>query len=250
MGVAREDVCGAIPAGPSQADSPKAVVMHALVEYQTADDNQFVRVQAELIVPKKPPPNGVIFIWPGTQTMPGGPTVRPVGEGVLQPVLTWGSSCVPGALPGHTTWWISPVYVNSVTSIPELRGCHGGPVITVDVGDRLDLDMRLDGTVWDQKVVDLNSMKSTEFRIDLRGQLQQRAVFWIELKTSAKPIEDAVFENVVLTMQTSEPEACELNNAGMNDYVSKSRVSPDGRHCCIDRIVLRAEGVPPSTQDP
>jgi hypothetical protein len=36
----------------------------------------------------------------------------------------------------------------------------------------------------------------------------------------------------------------------MNDYATKSRVSADGLHCCIDRIVLRAEGVPATTIDP
>jgi hypothetical protein len=247
---AATDECGAIPVGRQEPAKPKAVVMHALVEYHTTDANQFVGVRAVLIVPAKPPPSGVIFVWPGTQTFPTGPTVQPVGEGVLQPVLTWGQSCVPGALPGHSTWWISPVYVNDATSIPELSGCHGGPVITVDVGDRLDLDMRLDGTTWNQTVVDLNSKKSTKFPIDLRGQLQQRTLFEIELKTGAKPTEDIIFEHIVLTMQNAEPGACALNNRGMTDYATNSRVSADGLHCCIDRIVLRADGVPATTQDP
>ena len=244
-----DDVCGARSTTP-EAATPKAVVLHGLVEYHTADANEFVGVHATQIVPAKPPAGGVIFAWPGTQAFADSDTYAPVLGGVLQPVLTWGQSCVPGALPGHSTWWISPVYVNSETSIPELRGCHGGPVITVDVGDRLDLDMRLDGTNWDQTVVDLSSQKMTKFRIDLRGQRQQRALFWIELKTSAKPTEDVIFEDIVLTMRMPEPGACALNNGGMNDYVSKSRVSADGLHCCIDRIVLRAEGVPASTKNP
>jgi hypothetical protein len=117
-----EDECGAIPTGPQEAATPKAVVLYALVEYHTSDQNQFVGVHATLTVPAKPPPTGVIFVWPGTQTFPTGSTVQPVGEGVLQPVLTWGQSCVPGALAGHSTWWISPVYVNDVTSIAELNG--------------------------------------------------------------------------------------------------------------------------------
>jgi hypothetical protein len=142
------------------------------------------------------------------------------------------------------------VYVNEETSLPDLRGCHGGPVITADTGDRLDLELRLDGTKWYQRVLDTKSQRTTEFTVDLRGQLQQRALFWIELKTAAKPIEDAIFEDIVLTMQDPEPGACALNNRGMNDYVTKSRVSADGRHCCIDRIVLRAQDVPATTKDP
>jgi hypothetical protein len=245
-----EDECGAISTGSTEAATPKAVVLYALVEYHTTDENQFVGVHATLTVPAKPPPGGVIFVWPGTQTFPDGATVQPVGEGVLQPVLTWGNSCVPGALFGYDTWWISPVYVNDATSIPELNGCHGGSVITVDVGDRLDLDMRLDGTTWNQTVIDQNSKKSTKFSIDLRGQLQQRAIFEIELPTSAKPTEDVIFEDIVLTMRDPEPGACALNNRGTNDYATKSRVSADGLHCCIDRIVLRAEGVPATTKNP
>lgn len=249
-GSVAEDECGPIPTGPPEAATPKAVVLYALVEYHTAEENEFVSIHATLTVPAKPPPYGVIFVWPGTQTFPGGQTVQPVGEGVLQPVLTWGNSCVPGALFGYSTWWISPVYVNEYSSIPELRGCLGGPVIMVDVGDRLDLDMRLDGTVWNQTVVDQNSNKSTEFQIDLRGQRQQRALFEIELKTGARPTEDIIFENIVLTMRNPEPGACVLNNRGTNDYATKSRVSEDGLHCCIDRMVLRAFGVPATTQDP
>jgi hypothetical protein len=224
--------------------------MHALVEYHTKGKNEFVGVHAKLTVPAKPPPTGVIFVWPGTQALPDSDTYLPVGGGVLQPVLTWGQSCVPGALAGHATWWISPVYVNDSSTDPTLAGCHGGPVITVDVHDRLDLDMRLSGTNWAQRVIDLNSRKSTEFSIDLKGQQQQQALFWVELKTAAKPTEDLVFEDVVLSMRMPEPAACVLNNRGMNDYVSKSRVSADGMHCCIDRIVLRVDGVPATTKDP
>jgi hypothetical protein len=246
----KRDECGAIPSTAPKAATPKAVVLHGLTEYHTKPENQFTGVRATLTVPAKPPPTGIIFVWPGTQTLPDGPTEQPVAGGVLQPVLTWGSSCVPGSLRGHSTWWISPVYVNEETKIPELLGCHGGPVISVDVGDRLDLEMRLDKTLWYQQVVDRNSQRSTEFSIDLRGQLQQRALFWIELKTEAKPTEDLIFENIVLTMRDPDPGACALNNRGMNDYVSESRISADGMNCCIDRIVLRAEGVAATTKDP
>lgn len=245
-----QDECGPVPTAAPKAAKAKAVVQYGLSEYHTKANNQFVGVRATLTVPAKPPPTGIIFVWPGTQALPDEATYQPVGGGVLQPVLTWGSSCVPGALPGHSTWWISPVYVNDETTIAELRGCHGGPVISAAVGDRLDLEMRLDKTEWYQKVVDRNSQLATEFSIDLRGQLQQRALFWIELKTAAKPTEDLIFDHIVLKMQDPEPGACALNNRGMNDYVTESRVSADGLTCCIDRIVLRAEGVAATTKDP
>ena len=40
------------------------------------------------------------------------------------------------------------------------------------------------------------------------------------------------------------------DRAAQTSLLSQARVSADGRHCCIDHIVLRAEGVPATTEDP
>ena len=89
-----------------------------------------------------------------------------------------------------------------------------------------------------------------EFAIDMKGQAQARAFFIIELPGSAKPTEDVIFTNSVLTMANADPSACEPLDRGMRDFASKARVSADGKHCCIDRIVLRAQGVTATTTDP
>lgn len=86
--------------------------------------------------------------------------------------------------------------------------------------------------------------------IDMKGQAQARAFFVIELPGNAKPTEDVLFRKTVLTMKDSEPSACEPIARGLTDYASKARVSADGKHCCIDHIVLRAEGGPATTMAP
>jgi hypothetical protein len=58
-----------------------------------------------------------------------------------------------------------------------------------------------------------------------------------------------VFTNTVFSIKMSDPSACDILWRGATDYASEARVSADGKHCCIDRIVLRAEGVPASTTD-
>lgn len=247
-----EDECGTIPVGlPPIAAMAKAVVQNGLVEYHTKAPNEFVGLRTTLHVPAKPAPTGIFFVFPAMQPYPTDPDPGPLGMGILQPVLTWGQpSCVPGAPSGFSSWFISPAYVNEDATERSRRGCFGGPVITVDVDDRLELDMRLEGRNWTQKVVDLESKKTSDFTIDLSGQPQQRALFWIEIKNTGKPVSDLIFEKTVLTLKTPEPGACDLNNRGTRDYASKARVSADGRHCCIDRIVLRADGVTATTMDP
>lgn len=59
-----------------------------------------------------------------------------------------------------------------------------------------------------------------------------------------------IFTNTVLSLAEPNPNACEPVLKGMRDYASKARVSADGKHCCIDRIVLRAAGVMATTIDP
>ena len=114
----------------------------------------------------------------------------------------------------------------------------------------LDIDIHLDGTKWVQRVANANTMQASELSLDLKGQAQGRVFFDIELQTSNKPTEDILFTHTVLSMERSDPSACQPVMRGMNDFASKARVSADGKHCCIDRIVLRASGVMATTLDP
>ncbi len=245
-----EDACGAIPMLPLVAATSGRVREYGTLEYNVEPPNELVALRTTMFVPEEPPPSGTVFLWPGIQPLPSSANYTPIRNGVLQPVLTWGPSCVPGALSGHDTWWISPVYVNISATDYDYRGCLGGPVIRTEPDAPLDIDMWLEGTDWIQTVHDRGSDEMTEFTLDLQGQGQARALFVIELPGSAKPTEDLVFTSTVFSMAMPEPEACEVLWRGANDYASEARVSPDGKHCCIDRIVLRAEGVPASTTDP
>jgi hypothetical protein len=220
------------------------------IEYDVSPPNEWLYMRTTMLVPKEPPAGGTVFLWPGIQPLPSGANYQPIGNGVLQPVLTWGPSCAPGAPSGHSTWWISPVYVNVSSRDSAYRGCHGGPVIEVEPTDLLDLEIYLDKPKWVQKVIERKSKEATEYALDMKGQAQGRAFFVIELPGNAKPTEDVVFTKSVLKMANAEPMACQPLYKGSEDYASKARVSADGTTCCIDHIILRAAGVPATTMPP
>ena len=176
----------------------------------------------------------------------------PIGRGVLQPVLTWGTSCAPGSRFGADNYWISAMYVNVSSREPGYNGCYGGDVMDVAFGDKLYIDMRLkEGTtVWNQTVTNLSNNETVDFDFDLKDQDQNWALFEIEVSTSTLPSSDVIFTDSVLTLAASEPEACTPDSFGPNDYYSAPVASKDGTKCCLERIVLREMGVAATTMDP
>jgi hypothetical protein len=196
--------------------------------------------------------NQILRLWPGLEPIQGSPNYSPIGTGVLQPVLTWGGSCAPGSPPTRTgtNWWISAQYVNTLGSEPKHKGCYGGPVMNVEIGDQLLIDMSLKGTVWNQTITSQKSGKSVAFDMDMAKQEQRWALFEIEMPTSTRPAADVVFTNTVITFEKPEPKACQPNTRGANDYYSTPISSSDGLRCCVARLVLRAQGVAATTMDP
>jgi hypothetical protein len=245
-----EDECGAIPAQPAGKVTSGRVSGPGLIEYDVDAPNVFTGLRTTLAVPAEPTPNGQIFIWPGIQPTPNGTNFQPIGNGALLPVLAWGPSCASDAPAGYSSWWMAPMYSNISSSDPQYAGCHAGKVVPAAPKQLVDIEIRLEGTKWVQSVVNRDTQEASELGLDLKGQAQGRAFFDIELETSNKPTEDIVFTNTVLSMEMSDPNACQPVMRGMNDFASKPRVSSDGRHCCIDRIVLRAAGVMATTTDP
>jgi hypothetical protein len=79
--------------------------------------------------PSKPISEGkVLFLWPGLQPSEKGSHFEPIGNGVLQPVLTYGVSCAPTQQPkAFSSWWISAQYVNTLSSHKQYKGCFSGP---------------------------------------------------------------------------------------------------------------------------
>jgi hypothetical protein len=245
-----EDECGAIPSRAAGGVTSGRVSGPGLIEYAVDAPNVFIALRTTLAVPAEPPPDGHIFIWPGVQPTPHGMNFQPIGNGAVLSVLTWGPLCPSDAPASYSTWWIAPMYTNISSSDPQYSGCHSGRVVLTEPEQLLDVDMHLDGTTWVQKVVNRDTMEASDFSLDLKGQEQGRVFFDIELQTSNKPTEDVVFTNTVLSMAMSDPDACQPVMRGMNDFASEPRVSADGKHCCIDRIVLRAPGVTATTMDP
>jgi hypothetical protein len=142
------------------------------------------------------------------------------------------------------------MYSNISSSDPQYAGCHGGRGLLAEPRQWLEIDVHLEGTRWTERVVNRDTLDASSFSLDLKGQAQGRAFFVIELPSGNKPTEDIVFSHTVLSMDTSDPAACQPVLRGPNDFASKPRVSSDGKHCCIDRIVLRASGVMATTMDP
>jgi hypothetical protein len=192
-------------------------------------------------------------MWPGLEPLEGvSNNFEPIGRGVLQPVLTWGSSCAPGSRAGASNYWISSMYVNVTSRERGYNGCYGGKVMDVEFGDKLYIDMRLkEGTtIWNQKVTNLSNNQSVDFDFDLKDQDQNWALFEIEIASSTLPSSDVIFTDSVLSLASAEPEACTPDSFGPNDYYSAPLASKDGTKCCLERIVLREMGVPATTMDP
>jgi hypothetical protein len=220
-------------------------------QFTLSAGNQILRMVTTLEVPVKPTGNTTLFLWPGLEPLQG-MNYSPIGTGVLQPVLTWGGSCAPGSPQTRMggNWWISAQYVNTLGSEPDHSGCYGGSPMDVEIGDQLLIDMSLKGTVWNQTVTSQKSGDSVDFDMDMNGQPQRWALFEIEMPTSTKPASDVVFTNTVITFEKPEPEACQPNTRGANDYFSAPVTSADGLRCCVARLVLRASGVAATTMDP
>lgn len=248
---ADRDECGAVSTQAPGNVMAGRLSGSGLIEYDASAPNVFTGLRTTLTVPAEPPPNGQIFIWPGIQPTPTAANFQTIGNGALLSVLTWGPSACATDLPAsYSTWWMAPTYSNISASDSRYAGCHIGKVVRAEPTQRLDIDIHLEGTTWVQKVVSRDTLQTSEFSMDLNGQAQGRVFFDIELQTSNKPTEDIVFTHTVLSLETSDPDACQPVLRGTNDFASKPRVSADGKHCCIDRIVLRARGVMATTMDP
>ncbi|HTU60552.1 MAG TPA: hypothetical protein VMF89_19005 [Polyangiales bacterium] len=202
--------------------------------------NTVSRFVTTLHVPKQPSSRSTLFIWPGLQHSGGADPGR-VGNGVLQPVLTWGPSCARSAPPSATSyssWWVSAMYVNVSTSAAGPTGCAGGDSMDVAVGDRLVMDFFVKDNEWTQEVTNLSNMKKIDFTIDLKGQDQNWVIWDIEVPSQARPAEDTIFEKSVLTF-TEPVESCQPTSAAEVDYFSAPVKSPDGKSCCFEKLILK-----------
>ena len=203
--------------------------------------HQVVWLQTTMVVPPQPPASGTLFLWPGIQ--PNGANFQPIDNGVLQPVLTWGPSCAPGKQPrAYSTWWISGQYVNTYGDLPGYTDCNGGPIMSVNVCDTLDIDIALSGSIWTQTVTDEQTNETVTYDIDMLDQSQNLVYFVIEEYSSA-PVSEVIFIDTTIAFDSPDAADCRVYMRGQTDYVSTPAASSDGLQCSIQQIILRAEGI-------
>jgi hypothetical protein len=209
---------------------------YAGVKYLARTPNQILSFKSTLQVPKPPAQKQTLFIWPGLQSRDGAADPGRIGNGVLQPVLTWGPSCNPKAPPNpyDMGWWIAGMYVKT--------GCQGGDYLTTQLGDLLEIDMFLQDNKWVQTIRNVRMDKTVDFTVDLKGQVQNEAMWLIEVPdgSTVKPSDDTIWTQNVLTF--SQPvTSCQPRAVGPADYFSAPILSKDGLHCCWDKMILKAD---------
>ena len=234
--------CYTAPATQVGTQAPGGTVSgYGTVMFWAKSPRQMVRLQTTMVVPPKPPASGTLFLWPGIQ--PDGANFLPIDNGVLQPVLTWGPSCSPGTQPrSYSTWWISGQYVNTNGSLPGYTDCNGGPIMSVNVCDTLEIDIVLDGTVWTQTVTDAQTNQTVTYSIDMQNQAQNLAYFVIEEYSSA-PVSEVIFTDTTITFDSPDTADCKVSERGQTDYVSTPVAENGGLQCSIQQIILRAQGI-------
>jgi hypothetical protein len=235
----------------SASDAPgvMASTEYAAVKWIVSSKTDLVGLWTTMVVPAKPSAtSGTLYVWPGVQPYSNSASFYPIGDGILQPVLSVGPTCGPGAPSDYASWWISGQYVNP-NGPAGFNGCLGGDGMDAAPGDNLDIAITLSGTVWTQVVANRKSGKKVSFALDLKGQGQNWATLAIEQPTALKPVSDVIYTSTRLTFAASDPTSCQPSQHGPNDYFATPYVSKDGKTCCVSRVILREQGVAATTMN-
>jgi hypothetical protein len=218
------------------------------VSFLAAAGNEIVSLSTKLVVPATlaEPPNAhwTLFLWPGLQPRPDDANYWPIGNGVLQPVLSWGPSCAPG-VQQKGRWWISAQYVNTLGNYMGYQGCYGGLIMGVNPEDKLLISMSLFRSIWTQTILNLRTNESTGFHANLADQAQGIARFYIEPYDGAISPE-AVFLETIIGFARPHPDNCRLDEHGPDDVVTASVPVDGGQSCYIEKIILK----PPTRPQP
>jgi hypothetical protein len=233
----------ALPAQGFAQDGPPPNGRVGLV---AAVGNEIVSLTTKLVVPQPPNrsanPNGTLFLWPGLQPREDDANYLPIGNGVLQPVATWGPSCAPGPHP-EDGWWASGQYVNTVGDFMGYQGCFSGPIVSASPKDLLLMTISRFSSMWSQTILNLNTGKSTGFHANLAGQVQGRARFYIEPDPGVKSA-DITFLETIIGFALPHSDNCQLDEHGPADVVTPPVIIANGQSCYIANIVLKGPGVP------
>lgn len=200
--------------------------------------NQIVSFTSEVIVPAKPDAVGVLAVWPGLQSQGVTTTNGSVGNGVLQPVLVWGgigcSKTTTLEQVNYGTWWIEGYYFSNAD------GCHGGDVMSVAVGDKLKLTMALLNGVWTQTIVNATTGATVNFAMDMKGQPQNVAEFYVEEHGKSTGLKAPVtFSNITITLANPQTgNWCTPFELGKTDTMAVPVISADTKTCTIGSVTL------------
>jgi hypothetical protein len=223
------------------------------VSFLAAPGNEIVGVRTRLIVPVRPakpqtPPHGTLFLWPGLQSRPEDTNFWPIGNGVLQSVLTWRPSCAPGDRPNdEDAWWISAQYVNTDGNYMNYQGCQGGWIMSASHRDTLLISMSLYRSIWTQTVLNLKTNKSVGFHASLADQAQGIARFKIEPWDGAMS-PDLEFLETIIDFARPHSDNCRLDEKRHDDTVTAAILIDHGQSCYIEKMILRGSGAPQSAR--
>jgi hypothetical protein len=234
-----------------QSSTPQANPKNGNVTIFAAPKNEIVRLTTTLVVPELPVTKvGTVFLWPGLQSMPDSVNRLPIGNGVLQSVLSHGPSCAPPGdeYPRPDGWWISGQYVNTPEGdLVGFRGCFGGPNMGALPQDRLLISMSVVGAIWTQTILNMRSRESVAFGVDLRGQAQAYAVFNIEPRDGGRG-PDVTFLDTTIGFGRPDAHNCDLWEQGPDDVVAPRVLADDLLSCSIGTITLKGPGVSPASK--
>jgi len=240
-------VLTAFGATPTEAGSPNDEFY--LATFAVPTSNQITGLQTSLTVPPFPPvpntPGAALYLWPGLQPATNSVNFQPINNGVLQPVLSWGTSCAPAPASqpkAFSSWWISGQYVNTFGSDPGYTGCLSGNSMLVSPGEVLLLNMELNATtgVWTQTITDSNTKQSVTFGLNMQGQGQNYLNFALESWYNTTINTPVVFSNTTITFQSPDTAgACSISQGKSNSYVMTPPTPVNaGTQCFIGSVVL------------
>ncbi|ORY37039.1 hypothetical protein BCR33DRAFT_721685 [Rhizoclosmatium globosum] len=176
--------------------------------------NTVTYFQVTVTVP--PIPHATYFLWPGIQ--PGfaenNLNYQPIGNGVLQPALILGPSCITPA---------------------SLTDPNSGPTFPVSPGDSIRITQQLLAQTWLLSIASLTTGASSTYSISLLNQTQGRAELDVELWYNAVQTFEVVFSDVLV--KVAQPDNGFCFQGGAKTCVGDV-LSADGTECSIKKCVF------------
>ncbi|MCM0019309.1 MAG: hypothetical protein NBV67_04890 [Tagaea sp.] len=221
------------------------------INYVIPPGNYFTRLRGKMNVPTSNPASGILFLWPGLQ--PGNPSnnsADAIGNGVLQPVLTFDAgvdSCAPNPtnVDCSQRWWISGQYVNTdftPTTPPQFKNCHGGDRMLLQSGAVVDIDMAYDASsmTWTQTCESAGSSVTYAKALTIDNQVQNQSwLLFINEPYGGAAIVGAIsMYDLMLTTVSPCPQL--LSYLQSRPQVTGARQGSDTNTILVDRIVFHS----------